>query len=55
MEKVKFTRDRLANAYCRQKSYADNTKRVVEFEVGDQVYLNISPIKGVMRFGKKGS
>ena len=26
----------------------------MEFEVGDLVYLKVSPMKGVMRFGKKG-
>ena len=47
-------RDRLSTAYSRQKSYADNRKRPLEFNVGDQVYLKISPMKGVMRFGRKG-
>ena len=47
-------RDRLATSYSRQKSYADNRRRALEFEVGDQVYLKISPMKGMMRFGKKG-
>jgi hypothetical protein len=27
---------------------------MLEFEVGDQVLLKISSMKGVMRFGKKG-
>ena len=35
-------------------SYAENRKRPLEFDVGDQVYLKISPMKGVMRFGRKG-
>jgi hypothetical protein len=26
----------------------------LEFEVGDLVFLKISPMRGVMRFGKKG-
>ena len=47
-------RDRLKIAYSQQKSYADNRRRDLEFEVGDMVYLKISPMKGVMRFGKKG-
>ncbi|WMV59403.1 hypothetical protein MTR67_052788, partial [Solanum verrucosum] len=29
-------------------------RRVLEFEVDDWVYLKVSPIKGVTRFGKKG-
>ncbi|XP_069155776.1 uncharacterized protein [Solanum lycopersicum] len=54
LEKVRLIRDRLSTAYSRQKSYADNRKRPLEFNVGDQVYLKISPMKGVMRFGRKG-
>ncbi|WMV45382.1 hypothetical protein MTR67_038767 [Solanum verrucosum] len=41
-------------AHSRQKSYADNRRRDLEFEVGDWVYLKISTMKGVIRFGKKG-
>ncbi|WMV30080.1 hypothetical protein MTR67_023465 [Solanum verrucosum] len=41
-------------AHSRQRSYADNRKRDLEFEVDDWVHLKISPMKGVMRFGKKG-
>ena len=44
----------MTTAYSLQKSYANNRKMALEFEVGDQVYLKISPMKGVMRFGKKG-
>ena len=54
MKKVRTIRDRLAICYNRKKSYADNRKRALEFEMGDQVYLKILPMKGVMRFGKKG-
>ncbi|WMV24817.1 hypothetical protein MTR67_018202 [Solanum verrucosum] len=53
-ENVRLIRDRLKMAHSRQKSYADNRKRGLEFEVGDWVYLKISPMKGVMKFGKKG-
>ncbi|WMV37628.1 hypothetical protein MTR67_031013 [Solanum verrucosum] len=38
----------------RQKSYTDVRRRELEFEVDDWVYLKVSPMKGVMRFGKKG-
>ncbi|WMV08796.1 hypothetical protein MTR67_002181 [Solanum verrucosum] len=41
-------------AQSRQKSYANVRRRYLEFEVDDWVYLDISPMKGVMRFGKKG-
>ncbi|KAF3625198.1 Two-component response regulator ARR22 [Capsicum annuum] len=54
MEKVKLIRERLKTAQCHQKLYADVRRRDLEFEVGDLVYLKISPMKGVKRFGKKG-
>ena len=54
LEKVRVIRDRFKIAYSNQKSYADNRIRVLEFEVGDMVYLKISPMKWVMRFGKRG-
>ncbi|KAF3674869.1 hypothetical protein FXO37_06173 [Capsicum annuum] len=44
----------VGEAASRQKSYADVRKRDLEFEVGDLVYLKISPMRGVKRFGKKG-
>ena len=37
MEKVRMIRDRLHTAYSRQKSNADNRKRALECEVGDQI------------------
>ncbi|WMV14973.1 hypothetical protein MTR67_008358 [Solanum verrucosum] len=33
---------------------ADALSRPLEFEIDDWVYLKVSPIKGVIRFGKKG-
>ncbi|PHT27962.1 hypothetical protein CQW23_32429 [Capsicum baccatum] len=39
---------------CRQKSYADVRRRELQFEIGDWVFLKVSPMKGVMRFGKRG-
>ncbi|GJU25615.1 hypothetical protein Tco_1164236 [Tanacetum coccineum] len=38
----------------RQKSYADNRRKPLEFEVGYRVMLKVSPWKGDIRFGKKG-
>ena len=37
-----------------KKSYADPKRKNVSFSVGDLVFLKVSPMKGVMRFGKKG-
>nr|XP_004250674.1 uncharacterized protein LOC101247491 [Solanum lycopersicum] len=51
--KVCVIRDRLKMTYSWRKSYADNRKTNLEIEVGDKVYLKISPMKRVMRFGKK--
>ncbi|XP_021754492.1 uncharacterized protein LOC110719817 [Chenopodium quinoa] len=45
--KIQATQDR-------QKNYADLKRREEEFEGDDKVLLKVSPIKGVMRFGKKG-
>jgi hypothetical protein len=41
-------------AQSRQKSYADLKRRTWEPQVGDMVYLRVSPMKGVHRFGVKG-
>jgi len=40
-------------AQSRQKAYADNCRRPLEFEVGDKVFLKVSPMKGVRRPGNK--
>ena len=53
LEKVHIIRNRLQTAYSRQKSYADNRRSDLEFQEGDKVHLKISPMKGVVRFGKK--
>jgi ribosomal protein L21E len=37
----------------RQKSYHDKSKALREFEVGNYVYLKVSPTKGVQRLGVK--
>jgi hypothetical protein len=41
-------------AQTRQKSYADNRRRPLEFEEGDHVYLKVSPLHGMRRFKVKG-
>jgi hypothetical protein len=41
-------------AQTRQKSYADNRRRPVEFEEGDHVYLKVSPLRGMRTFKVKG-
>ena len=53
MEKVQIIRDRHKISQSRQKSYADVRRKDIEFQVDDWVFLKVSPMKGVMRFGKK--
>ncbi|CAN6487400.1 unnamed protein product [Victoria cruziana] len=53
-DQVHMIRERLQTAQHRQKCYADQRCRALEFEVGDFVFLKISPMKGVFRFGKRG-
>ncbi|WVZ84072.1 hypothetical protein U9M48_031144 [Paspalum notatum var. saurae] len=53
-EQVKFIQSNLKSAQSRQKSYSDRRRRPLVFEKGDHVYLRVSPMKGVHRFGVKG-
>ena len=53
-QKVKLIRDRLKVAQSRQKSYADSKCKETVYEVGDIVYLHVSTLRGVKRFGVKG-
>ncbi|KAG8490883.1 hypothetical protein CXB51_014042 [Gossypium anomalum] len=53
-EKVKVIRDCLKAVLDRQKSYADLKRMEIEFQVGDKVFLKVSPWKKVHRFGRKG-
>jgi hypothetical protein len=49
-ENVAKVRENLKIAQSRQKSYADPKRRDVSFEVGDHVYLKVSPLRGTKRF-----
>ncbi|KAA3462044.1 DNA/RNA polymerases superfamily protein [Gossypium australe] len=53
-EKVKVIRDRLKAASDKKKSYADLKRKEIEFQVGDKVFLKVSPWKKILRFGRKG-
>jgi len=44
-------REKLRAAQDRQTSYADVRRRPLEFNVGDHVFLKVSPLKGSVRFG----
>lgn len=47
-------RERIKAAQDRQKSYVDTRRRDLQFEVCSRVFLRVAPMKGVIRFGKKG-
>ncbi|WVZ76569.1 hypothetical protein U9M48_024534 [Paspalum notatum var. saurae] len=53
-EQVKFIHSNLKRAQSRQQSYYDRRRRPLAFEEGDHVYLQVSLMKGVHRFGVKG-
>ena len=53
-EQVQLIRERLKTAQSRQKSYADTKRRDLTFNVGDYVYLRVTPLKGMQHFHVKG-
>jgi hypothetical protein len=53
-EKVRVIKKNLEAAQARQKSCHDKRRKPLQFEVGDHVYLKVSPTKGVQRFVIKG-
>ena len=53
-DKINVIREKIKIARDRQKSYADNRRRNLEFKVGDRVFLQVSPWKGILRLGKRG-
>ena len=53
-EKVQVVWQRLKATSDRQKSYADLKRRGIEYEVGDKVFLKVSPWRKILRFGQKG-
>lgn len=53
-EAIQKIRARMQTAQSRQKSYADVRRKDLKFDVGEKVFLKVAPMKGVMRFEKKG-
>ncbi|GKA08451.1 putative reverse transcriptase domain-containing protein [Tanacetum coccineum] len=53
-EKIVLIKQRMQAARDRQKNYADQKQKPMEFKVGDRVMLKVSPWKGVVRFSKRG-
>ncbi|KAK5771821.1 hypothetical protein PVK06_048067 [Gossypium arboreum] len=54
VDKVKVIKDCLRTASDRQKSYADLKRKEIEYQVGNKVFLKVSPWKKVLRFCRKG-
>ncbi|GKA39138.1 hypothetical protein Tco_0731689, partial [Tanacetum coccineum] len=54
-DKVVLIKETLKAARDHQKSYVDNRRKPLDFEVGDQVLLKVSSWKDVIRFRKKGN
>ncbi|GJY40056.1 putative reverse transcriptase domain-containing protein, partial [Tanacetum coccineum] len=52
-KKIIQIKNHLLTDRSRQKSYADRRLKPLEFEVGDMVFLKVSPWKGVVHFGKR--
>ena len=53
-DKIGLIHERLKVARSRQKSNPDTHRRELQFQEGDKVFLKVSPVRGTLRFGKKG-
>jgi hypothetical protein len=53
-KQVHMVKENLRVAQSRQKSYADHRRRELSFDVGDFVYLKVSPMRGLCRFKIQG-
>jgi hypothetical protein len=49
-----MVRENLRVVQSRQKSYIDHRRRELSFEVGDFVYLKVSPMRGLHHFKVRG-
>jgi hypothetical protein len=53
-EQVCIIQENLRVTQTRQKSYANNRRRPLEFEERNHVYLKVSPLRGMRKFKVKG-
>jgi hypothetical protein len=53
-KQIRMVRENLRVVQSRQKSYADHRRRELSFEVGDFVYLKVSPMRGLHRYKVRG-
>jgi hypothetical protein len=51
---VSHIQDNLRAAKSHQESYTNNRRRPLEFADGNHVYMKVSHMKGMKRFGMKG-
>ena len=54
-EQVSIIQSHLKVAQSRQKTYANKQRRPLQFEVGNHVYIKVSPMRGVHQFGACGN
>jgi hypothetical protein len=53
-KQVRMVRENLRIAQSRQKNYANHRRRELSFEVGDFVFLKVSPMRGLHHFKVRG-
>ena len=51
-EKIQLIQQRLKAAQDRKKSYVDNRRKDLAFEICEHVFLKVSPTKRVIKFDK---
>ena len=54
MDKIQIVKKYLKAAQDRQKSYMEKHKREMKYDVGEKVFLKVSPWKGIIRFSMQG-
>ena len=52
-ENIRVVRVNLKTAQDRQRSYINFKRANIEYDIGERVFLKISPWKGMLRFGKR--
>jgi hypothetical protein len=53
-KQVRMVRENLRVTQSRQKNYTDHRRRKLSFEVGEFVYLKVSPMRGLHHFKVRG-
>jgi hypothetical protein len=46
---VQIVTENMKTTQSRHKSYVNNRRRKLTFEVGDYVYVNVSPMSGMIK------